>query len=94
MFANMYLAYDTLSETMKGIIDDLWAVHDLTLAHHNRGRKDIDEARRDCRPWRAPWCGAIQRLAAAPLYVGKVTTAGIMACAMRKPSHAYIAKGQ
>lgn len=38
MFGNMYLAYETLSETMKRIVDDLWAVHDLRVGKHNRGQ--------------------------------------------------------
>jgi taurine dioxygenase len=29
LFANMYRAYDTLSETMKKFIEPLWAVHDF-----------------------------------------------------------------
>ncbi|MBN9425823.1 MAG: TauD/TfdA family dioxygenase [Burkholderiales bacterium] len=28
MFANMYVAYETLSETMRGLLSQLWAVHD------------------------------------------------------------------
>lgn len=31
MFTNMYLAYETLSEKMREILDDLWAVHDISL---------------------------------------------------------------
>ncbi len=31
MFTNMYLAYETLSEKMRAIVDDLWAVHDISL---------------------------------------------------------------
>lgn len=31
MFTNMYLAYETLSEKMREIVDDLWAVHDISL---------------------------------------------------------------
>lgn len=33
MFANMYMAYDTLSEPMKRMLDGLTAVHDYTLAY-------------------------------------------------------------
>jgi taurine dioxygenase len=29
LFANQYLAYDTLSEKFRAMIDDLWAVHEL-----------------------------------------------------------------
>jgi len=31
MFTNMYLAYETLSEKMKAFLDDLYAVHDVSL---------------------------------------------------------------
>lgn len=31
MFANMYSAYERLSPTLRGFLDTLWAVHDLTL---------------------------------------------------------------
>ncbi|BBK41148.1 taurine dioxygenase [Allostella vacuolata] len=31
MFTNMYMAYETLSERMKAILEDLWAVHDVSL---------------------------------------------------------------
>lgn len=37
MWANMYKAYDTLSETMKRILDGLEAVHDLTNGRSHRG---------------------------------------------------------
>jgi taurine dioxygenase len=40
MFSNMYLAYDRLSDTMKRVLDDLWCVHDLTVAKHNIGKYD------------------------------------------------------
>lgn len=35
MFANMYMAYDTLSEPMKAFLGSLSAVHDYTLAYEN-----------------------------------------------------------
>lgn len=35
MFANMYMAYDTLSEPMKAFLGSLDAVHDYTLAYEN-----------------------------------------------------------
>jgi len=31
MFANMYLAYETLSPVLRGFLDTLWAVHDFSL---------------------------------------------------------------
>jgi taurine dioxygenase len=78
MFANMYLAYETLSETMKDIIDDLWAVHDLTLAHHNRGRKDIDEVRRNTPPVAHPMVRVHPETGRRALYVSEMTTADII----------------
>src|SRR3546814_11933689 len=33
MFANMYLAYEMLSDRMKAFLEDLSAVHDYTLAY-------------------------------------------------------------
>ncbi len=30
VFTNMYMAYDTLSDTLKGILDKLEAIHDIT----------------------------------------------------------------
>lgn len=38
MFGNMYLAYERLSESMKRLLDDLWCVHDMTIAKHNIGQ--------------------------------------------------------
>lgn len=48
MFTNMHLAYDTLSDTLKGILDPLWAVHDIIAARHLRGRASdyLEEKRR------------------------------------------------
>jgi taurine dioxygenase len=78
MFSNMYLAYETLSDTMKDIIDDLWAVHDLTLAHHNRGRKDIDEVRRNTPPVAHPMVRVHPETGRRALYVNEMTTADIV----------------
>jgi taurine dioxygenase len=49
MFANMYLAYETLSDTMKKLIADLQAVHDYTHAYETvfsklPGRPPMTEA--------------------------------------------------
>jgi taurine dioxygenase len=41
MFANMYLAYETLSEPIRKMIDDLAAVHDGEK--HYRGRYGNDD---------------------------------------------------
>jgi taurine dioxygenase len=78
MFANMYLAYDTLSEKMKEMIADLWAVHDLTLAHHNRGRPDIDEVRRNTPPVAHPIVKVHPETGRKALYVSEMTNASIV----------------
>ena len=38
MFTNMYMAYDTLSDVMKKMLEDLWAVHDSTNTKDARRR--------------------------------------------------------
>lgn len=38
MFANMYRAYEALSDTYRNLIDGLWGIHDLRIAKHNRGQ--------------------------------------------------------
>lgn len=38
MFANTYLAYETLSKRLREMLDPLWAVHDVTAARHLRDR--------------------------------------------------------
>jgi len=78
MFANMYLAYDTLSDTMKDVIEGLWAVHDLTLAHHNRGRKDIDEVRKNTPPVAHPIVKEHPETGKRALYLSEMTTADIV----------------
>jgi len=45
MWANMYLAYETLSEPVKRLIDNLYAVHDVTHGNSHKGdREDIRTA--------------------------------------------------
>lgn len=38
LFTNMYMAYDTLSDVMKKMLEDLWAVHDSTNTKDARKR--------------------------------------------------------
>lgn len=78
MFANMYLAYDTLSDKMKEIIEPLWAVHDLTLAHHNRGRPDIDEVRKNTPPVAHPIVRVHPETGRKALYVSEMTCGSIV----------------
>jgi len=40
LFANQYLAYETLSETLRGILDDLVAVNTSSLADVSKTRED------------------------------------------------------
>ncbi len=51
-FANMYLAYETLSEGMKRLLDPLVAVNSSALADASKTREDRvkDSARRDAAP--------------------------------------------
>jgi len=51
MFSNMYMAYETLSEGMKTLLDPLWAVHDATNAGHIR---TLDAAGRAAKRKMAP----------------------------------------
>jgi len=78
MFANMYKAYESLSDTMKDVVDDLWAVHDLTLAHHNRGRADLDEVRKRTPPVAHPIVRVHPETGRRALYVSEMTTADIV----------------
>jgi taurine dioxygenase len=78
MFSNMYLAYETLSDTMKDIIDDLWAVHDLTRARHNIGRPDIAEVRRNTPPVAHPMVRVHPETGRRALYVNEMVTADIV----------------
>ena len=45
LWANMYMAYDSLSDTMKHVLDGLEVVHDLTNGRSHRG--DAPEIRRE-----------------------------------------------
>lgn len=48
MFANAYLAWETLSETMRGWLEGLEAVHDVTAikSYRTRDPKDLEQVRR------------------------------------------------
>ena len=80
MFTNMYLAYDTLSDTMKRIIDPLEAVHDMTVAKHSRGRDpaDLAEVRRRNPPVAHPMVRVHPETRRKALYVSEMTTTGIV----------------
>ncbi len=78
MFTNMYLAYETLSDTMKALIDDLWAVHDITLARHNIGRADLDEVRKHTPPVAHPVVRVHPETGRRALYVSEMSNADIV----------------
>jgi taurine dioxygenase len=80
MFTNMYLAYDTLSDRMKAIVDGLDAIHDMTVAKHSRGRDpaDLAEARRRNPPVAHPMVRVHPETGKKALYVSEMTTTGIV----------------
>jgi taurine dioxygenase len=75
MFANMYLAYDTLSEPMKGLLGGLTAVHDYALAYETvfsklPGRPPMtDEERKKVPPVTHPVIRTHPRTKKPALYV-------------------------
>jgi taurine dioxygenase len=79
MFANMYLAYDTLSPTLQAMIDPLYAVHDMTVARQLRGRDpaDLAEVRRRNPPVVHPVVRVHPETGRKALYVSEMTTIGI-----------------
>lgn len=77
MFANMYMAYDTLSDTMKRVIDDLWGIHDMTVAKHSQGR-DLSDVRRRNPPVAQPVVRVHPETGRKALYVSEMTTTGIV----------------
>jgi taurine dioxygenase len=80
MFTNMYLAYETLSEKMKAIVDPLHAVHDMTVARHSRGRDpaDLAEVRKRNPPVAHPMVRVHPETGRKALYVSEMTTTGIV----------------
>jgi taurine dioxygenase len=77
MFANMYLAYDTLSEKMKEIINDLWGIHDMTVAKASQGR-DLSEVRKRNPPVAQPVVRVHPETGRKAIYVSEMTTTGIV----------------
>jgi taurine dioxygenase len=80
MFTNMYLAYDTLSDRMKAIVDGLDAIHDMTVAKHSKGRDPVDlaETRRRNPPVAHPMVRVHPETGKKALYVSEMTTTGIV----------------
>ncbi len=77
MFANMAMAYERLSVPMRRLIDELWAVHDLTIAAHNRGRGDLDEVRRRTPPIAQPMVRRHPDTGRKALFVSEMVTSRI-----------------
>jgi taurine dioxygenase len=80
MFTNMYMAYDTLSEAFKKIVDGLDAIHDMTVAKHSKGRDpaDLAEVRRRNPPIAHPMVRVHPETGKKALYVSEMTTTGIV----------------
>jgi len=76
MFSNMYLAYDRLSETMKKLLEDLWCVHDMTIAKHNLG--NYEEVRRRQPPVAQPIVRVNPDTGRKALYVNEFASASII----------------
>jgi taurine dioxygenase len=77
MFANMYLAYEALSDTMKRLIDGLWGVQDMTVAKQSRGR-DMTEVRKRNPPVAQPVVRVHPETGRKALFVAEMTTTGIV----------------
>lgn len=77
MFTNMYLAYETLSDTYKNIIDGLWGIQDMTVARHSQGR-DLTEVRKTNPPVAQPVVRVHPETGRKALFVSEMTTTGIV----------------
>jgi taurine dioxygenase len=73
MFANMYLAYESLSSEMKRLIEPLSAVHDITLSVNYEGQSPEEKAakRRVSPPVVHPVVRVHPETARKALYVGR-----------------------
>lgn len=78
MWSNMYLAYDTLSEGMKGIVENLWAVHDITHSKVNEGRRDMAEMRANTPPVAQPMVRIHPETGRKALYISEMVTSNII----------------
>ena len=77
MFSNMYLAYETLSDTMKSLLADLNGIHDLRVAKHNRGQ-DPKMILARTPPIAHPIVRVHPHSGRKALYVNEMTSAGIV----------------
>ncbi len=80
MFTNMYMAYDTLSERMKAIVEPLECIHDMTVAKHSKGRDpaEMAEVRRRNPPIAHPMVKMHPESGKKAIYVSEMTTTGIV----------------
>ena len=80
MWTNMYLAYDTLSDKMKEIVDELECIHDMTVAKHSKGRDpaELAEVRKRNPPVAHPMVKVHPETGRKALYVSEMTTTGIV----------------
>lgn len=78
MWANMYKAYETLSPNMQRIVEDLWAVHDITHSKVNEGRRDMDEMRVNTPPVVQPMVRVHPETGRKALYISEMVTSGIV----------------
>lgn len=76
MFANMYLAYETLSPGMKRILDGLWAVHDMSVGKDiaNRDPVYMAEAKAKNPPVLQPVVRVHPETGRKALYVSEMVT--------------------
>lgn len=76
MFANMYMAFDTLSEGMKKMLDGLWAVHDMAIGNDikNRDPQLMAEAKRKNPPVAQPVVRTHPETGLKALYVSEMVT--------------------
>lgn len=89
MWANMYAAYEALSPAMRSMLDDLEAVHDMTLARHHAVEGDpaeIAEVRRRNPPVLQPVVRTHPETGRKALYVAEMTTARIAGMSERESS--------
>lgn len=84
MFANMTIAYETLSNAMKSSLEGLWAVHDLSLARHNQGRPDIEEVRRNTPPVAQPIVRVHPETGRKALYVSEMVCQRIVGMSLEE----------
>ncbi|MGE4239203.1 TauD/TfdA dioxygenase family protein [Ramlibacter sp.] len=78
MWSNQYLAYETLSATMKSVVDKLWAVHDITFSKVNEGRRDMDEMRVNTPPVMQPMVRVHPETGRKALYISEMVTSDIV----------------